>query len=246
MNGMNKSSGCNMREALVAYLYGEATGDESRLVESHLTECAACKQEMVAFERVRAVLQQWQIDDLPVVRVEATRRRSALGLIRELFAVAPLWVKAAGAVATALLVLAVMGTEVSIGRDGFSMRADLLGRGRAPQPVTTTGTGEVERPAAEQLRAEVKNAVAAMIAESERQQKAEWQAQLVSLESQIENMRSADLARLAARLAEQRTKIKTLERDIDRREGLDLTDILFSELTNPSGKDRAASVRGGE
>jgi anti-sigma factor RsiW len=235
-----------MREALVAYLYGEATHDEGRRLKSHLTECAACREEMAAFERVRAVLQQWQIDDLPVVRVEATRRRSALDLIRELFAVAPLWAKAAGAVAAAMLVLAVMGTEISLGRDGFSMRADLLGRGRTPQPVTTTVTNEVTRPGAEQLRAEVREVVTAMIAESERQQKAEWQAQLVSLESQIENMRSEDLARLAARLAEQRTKIKTLERDIDRREGLDLTDILFSELTNQTDKDGSASARGGE
>jgi anti-sigma factor RsiW len=92
---------CNMREALVSYLYSEATPEEVRRVEAHLTECGACTQELAAFKNVRGMLQQWQIDEMPVVRVVTDPRRSALSLLKELFAATPIWAKAVGAVATA-------------------------------------------------------------------------------------------------------------------------------------------------
>ena len=222
-----------MREAMVAYLYNEATADESRTVEAHLEGCNACRQEFASFERVRGMLQQWQLDDLPVVRIETASRkhRSALDAFKELLAVAPLWVKLAGAVAMAMLVLAVMGTEVSVGSNGFTLRADMFSRDKAAQTDSDMNAG------LEQIRAEIKTIVNLEIARSEREQSDALKAQLVSFESQLQGMHAADLAKLAARIQEHQAKIKTLERDIDRREGLDLTDILFSELTKePSGQ----------
>ena len=245
MTDTTKNPNCDMREALVSYLYNEATADESRTVESHLKACATCRHEFASFERVRGMLQQWQLDDLPVVRVETASRtrRSALAALKELISVAPLWTKLAGACAMALLVLAVMGTEVSIGSNGFTLRADLFGRG-PDAPTTVVATDSETNARLDQLRAEIKTIVNREIAESEHAQSEALKAQLVSFESQIQNMHAADLARLAARIQEQRAKIKTLERDIDRREGIDLTDILFSELTrDPSGQ---RSQRGGD
>lgn len=228
-----KNPDCDMRETLVSYLYNEATADESRTVEAHLTRCAACRQEFASFERVRGMLQQWQLDDLPVVRVETAsrKRRSALEALKELLAVAPLWTKLAGAVAMALLVLAVMGTEMSIGSNGFTMRADMFGRGQGVQTAAAATDSDMNA-RLEQIRAEIKILVNREIAESEREQSEALKAQLVSFESQIQDMHAADLSKLAARIQEQRAKLKTLERDIDRREGIDLTDILFSELTS--------------
>jgi len=246
MTDTNKTSGCHMREALVAYLYSEATAEEGRQMESHLAECGACKRELEAFERVRGMLQQWQLDDLPVVRVVTEPRRSALAVLKELLAVTPLWAKALGAVAMALLVFAVMGTEISVGRGGFSMRADLIGRNARPQAaaVNNQATDNAATEARiEQVRAEVRTLVNSMIVESERAQKDELKAQLVSLESQLQSLHSADLARLAARIQEHQSKIKTLERDIDRREGSDLTDILFSDLRGRP--ERAKTAEGG-
>lgn len=227
-----------MREAMVAYLYNEATADESRAVETHLEGCNACRQEFASFERVRGMLQQWQLDDLPVVRVETASRphRSALEAFKELLAIAPLWAKLAGAVAMAMLVLAVMGTEVSIGSNGVALRADMFGRDKGATP-TIAATDSDANARLEQIRAEIKTIVNLEIARSEREQSDTLKAQLVSFESQLQNMHAADLAKLTARIQEHQAKIKTLERDIDRREGLDLTDILFSELTKePSGQ----------
>lgn len=245
MTDTTKNPNCDMREALVSYLYKEATADESRAVESHLEACAACRQEFASFERVRGMLQQWQLDDLPVVRVETASgpRRSSLAALKELISIAPLWAKLAGACAMALLVLAVMGTEVSIGSNGFTMRADMFGRD-AGAPATVVATDSDANARLEQLRAEIKTIVNREVAESERAQGEALKAQLVSFESQIQNMHAADLARLAARIQEQRAKIKTLERDIDRREGIDLTDILFSEMTRDDSS--RGSQRGGD
>lgn len=237
MNDNNKTPICDMREALVSYLYNESTPEESARVQAHLSECATCEQELHSFERVRGMLQQWQVDDLPVVRV--VTRRSPLAVLKELLSVTPVWAKAIGAVAMGLFVLAVIGTDVSVGSGGVSFHADLLRHDRTSQALSvtepikpgSTGAGNIE-----QVRAEVKSLVNQLIAESERQQKDEIKAQLISLESQLQGMHSADLARLTTRIQEQQARLKTIEQDIDRREGLDLTDILFSESSKPGAR----------
>lgn len=234
-----------MHEELVSYLYREASPQEIGEIEAHLETCVACKDELHSFERVRGMLQQWQLDDLPVVRVVAqpkSENRSILAVLRELFSMTPIWGKAIGALAMAMLVLAILGTDVTVGNGGVSFHADLLRRDRGVAPsgssiVEPTSGGNIE-----QVRTEVKGLVAQLIAESERQHKDEMKIQLVSLESQIQNMRSADLAKLATRIQEQQSRLKTIEQDIDRREGLDLTDILFSEVSRPSQR----STTGGD
>jgi hypothetical protein len=227
-----------MHEALVSYLYNEATADEKVSVEAHLTKCTACKEELNSFERVRGMLQQWQLDDLPVVRVVAERassERSLLTVFKELMSVTPVWAKALGTVAMGVLVLAVIGTDVRIGKDGVSFHADLFRRGQTASPVAGS-SAQLPNANIEQVRAEVKGLVNQLIAESERQQRDELKAQLVSLESQLNNMHSADLSKLTTRIQEQQARLRTIERDIDRREGLDLTDILFSEVSRPGGR----------
>ncbi|MFY9572534.1 MAG: zf-HC2 domain-containing protein [Blastocatellia bacterium] len=238
-----KTPNCNMHEALVAYLYDEATPEESKRFEAHLSDCSDCKSEIQAFERVRGVLQQWQLDDLPVVRVVADAppgSRSMLAVVKELFMVTPLWAKALGAVAAAVFVLAVLGTDVSVGRGGFSFHADLLRRNRNTQPeaASTAQSASLNDSNSEQIRNEVRTLVNKLIADNEREQKETIKAQLVSLETQLQTMHSADLAKLATRIQEQRARLKTIERDIDRREGLDLTDILFSEAGRPAQRSR--------
>jgi len=230
-----------MHEALVAYLYDEAAPDENRRVKAHLTECSSCQNELLAFEGVRAMLQQWQLDDLPVVRVVTETKRSLLATFKELLTLTPVWAKAAGVVAMAVVVLAVLGTDVSIGREGFSFHANLLRRAE-PASVNTgdKGSASLNVSNVEQVRTEVRTLVNQLIAESERHQSEEIKAQLVSLESQLQTMHTADLARLASRIQEHQARLKTIERDIDRREGLDLTDILFSD----AGKS-AERVTGG-
>ena len=229
MTDLNKTPNCEMHEALVSHLYNEASPDERRRVEEHLKSCGACAEELTAFERVRGMLQQWQVEELPEVYIvtkdTAARTRSMLALLKELFTLSPLWVKALGGVAVAMLVLAVVGTSVSVGSNGFSISMSLLDRRQGGPDVK----------AAPISAAEVQTIVNAMIADSERHQSETLSAQLVSIESQLQNSHEADLAKVSARIQQQRELIKTLERDIDRREGLALSDILLGEATPRSG-----------
>jgi hypothetical protein len=232
MTDLNKTPNCDMHEALVSHLYNEASPEERRRVEEHLKSCSICAEELTAFERVRGMLQQWQVDELPEVYIvtkdTAARTRSMLALLKELFTVTPVWVKAFGGVAVAMLILAVMGTSVSVGPNGFSMRVSLFNRG-VVQPIPADGKADLIS------AAEVQTIVNAMIADSERHQSETLKAQLVSIESQLQNSHEADLAKVSARIQQQRELIKTLERDIDRREGLALSDILLGEATPRSG-----------
>ncbi len=221
---------CEMHELLVAYLYSEATADETRRFETHLRDCAQCKEELNAFEHVRDALQQWQFDDLPVLRLEGTPHpapRSFIAALRDLFTVTPLWAKAMAGVATAMLLLAILGTEIHIGSSGFALRTDLFGRAKEPAQTALN---------AEQFRSELQAMVNDLIARSEQQQLEALKVQLVTFESQIQNLHADELARLATAIQEHRTKIKTIERDLDRRAGLDLSDILFGATSEDTSR----------
>lgn len=236
MNHINDKPDCSMREAIVSYLYDEATMEEKSSFERHLSECEACGRELTSFSRVRDQLQQWQLDDLPVLRLETAAapsraQRSLIEILRELFSIMPIWAKATGALATAMLVLALLGTEVSISKEGFSYRADIL---------RTNKTANVAQPELEQVRAELRMMVNEMILESEQQQAEAMRVKLTSLESQLQNMKSDELMRLAASIQQQRERLRSLERDIDRRSGLDITDILFSTIGEESERGSRA------
>jgi hypothetical protein len=196
------------------------------------------------------MLQQWQIDEMPVLRVVTEPRRSAIAVLKELFGLTPVWAKALGAVAAAMLVFALMGTEVSIGGGGFSARVDLLRRGRTEPPTRSPNDahpGDLANAVNNAANVEqVRVLVNSMIIDRDRQQSEELKARLAGLESQLSNMHSADLVKLTQRIQDHQARLKTIERDIDRREGLDLTDILFSELPNKPGRASLASQGGGD
>lgn len=225
----DKTPNCGMHESLVSHLYGEATPEESARVDLHLKQCKVCAEELTAFERVRGMLQKWQVEELPemhFVTKDKTGRKSALSLLKELFTLTPIWAKALGGVAAAMLILAVMGTSINVGRGGVSISMRMF-------PGDKNVSDPSSADSVEKIRAEVN----ALIAASEQQQKEALKLQLVGLETDFQTAREADLAKLGARIQQQRELIKSLERDIDRREGLALSDILFSEVTTRNGGD---------
>lgn len=250
MTRKNDTPNCDMHESLVAYLYGEAEKDESLKFEAHLRECAVCRQELAAFESVRESLQQWQLEALPGVRVVVEPpRQSALALLKELFMIAPVWAKGFGAAAALLLLFAVLGVEVRVGEGGFTMRADLF-RSKPTAPTAVDGNGNTVAGAfndedLKRLRAELLKEVEYRIDESEKLRQEEVRAQLVSFQEQLRDMRSADFVKLAARVQEHNAKLKTIERDIDRREGMGLSDIIFGEATS-APRDRSGERSGSE
>src|SRR5262249_25354152 len=181
MTDTNKTSNCDMHEALVSYLYNEATPDETRRVESHLKQCSACGEELAAFERVRKMLQQWQLDDMPIVRITPpAERRSALAVLKELFTITPVWVKALGVLSAAMVILAIIGADVSIGRDGFRMQAHLFGRDKNrpdDQQIAKNDTDQ-PKPLNGLTEPQLREMVSHMILESERKRSEELEEQL--------------------------------------------------------------------
>jgi hypothetical protein len=234
---------CGTHELLVSYLYGEATPEEITKVQSHVNECRACAGELESFERVRSTLQHWQLDELPIMRVAVDPpRRSFAAVLKELFSISPWWAKAAAGLAMALLLFAVMGTEIKVGGgEGVSLRAGLLWRGQQATPESPNGldTAQIER-----VRAEMKTLVTQLISDSERANQDEVKTRLVAVESQLQTMSVAELTKLASRVQQHQVKIRSLERDIDRREGMDLTDILFSEVTRSRNDETVAKGAG--
>jgi hypothetical protein len=209
-------------------LYGEATPAESARVKAHLDECMACRDELAGFHRVREMLQSWELEGVPALRISTNPapNSSTLRLLKELFLALPVWTRSLGAVAAAMLILAVLGTEIKVGKDGFTFRMSLLVAREQPREPQI---------AKEQIESLVKQ----LIAEKQEQQKADLLLKIAEIEAS-QGSNSSDLAKLAARIKEQHIKIEGLERDIDRREALSLTDLLLSGDSERSGSTSGA------
>ena len=244
MSENQKSPACSNHEDLVSYLYGEASAEQSSRVEAHLASCSRCDEEIASFRLVRSALQEWELNDMPIVRVALPpQRRSATAVLKELFGVAPLWAKAFSGLAAAMLVLAVMGTDISIGHGEFHFGTHLLGPGGSVNPPPPRNVQQDEQTMG---RDEIKVFVNKQILDSERSQKETMSQELVKLETALKNTHTNDFAKLAVRVQEQRDQIKTLERDIDRRAGLDYQDILFSSNGAERSRRPLDNAEGGQ
>lgn len=179
--------GCDRKEDLVAYLYGEATAAERKSFEQHLNECSDCGDELKAFGRVRNDLSAWQVGFAP--RTEVIFQRSKMEILRELIGLFPVWARGlAMAGAAAVIVL----TALSLS----SLRN-----------ATTTGGGLSER----QVQAIVSKAVADERAKMQQQNQAEfasfksqlaaeYQTQLQAANAEHQNRLEAVKASLKAEL----------------------------------------------
>ena len=154
---------CERGEELVAYLYGEFAASEARSFAAHLEECAACRAEAAAFSSTRAAITAWRMEALgqagssgqensvPARAVAETagapgfapRRPSAWAALREFFALSPLWLRGAGALATlalcALATLAVVNAEVRWDNGGFAFQTGWQQSEAAPTEATPRG-----------------------------------------------------------------------------------------------------------
>lgn len=142
--------GCDRKEDLVTYLYGEATAAEKKSFEQHLNECSDCGEELKAFGRVRNDLSAWQVGFAP--RTELVFQRSKMEVLRELIGLFPIWARGlAMAGAAAVIVLTAMSVY-------------------CPKSGSTTASGLSEQ----QVQAMVSNAVAEERAKLQQQNQAEF------------------------------------------------------------------------
>lgn len=214
--------GCERGELLVSVLYGEATPAEQAEFEAHRRECAACEDEFAAFGQVREQLGGWELGAVPPIRVEI--RPSFFERLRRSFALMPIAARLVTASACALVLLAVVNTEVHVGSDGFTFRTGL----RAPSSLVVEAPAPAPMQQAALSEEQVERVVRAQLAAY----RGEMDSQLADLERQLVKATSTeDVKRLSSQVAAQRRKIDQLERDLDRTAGYGGAD-LFGVVVN--------------
>jgi hypothetical protein len=169
MDKIQETNPCGRGEQLVGYLYGEATKAERAGYEQHLSQCAACREELAAFSQVREAVGGWRAELLthaPGVLVADVvpagapphafnaepgafnvepARRSAWAALREFFALSPAWLRV-GSVAAALVVCALAALalfNVEVRRENGSL-AISTGIRRA-SPATAAAAPQTQR-----------------------------------------------------------------------------------------------------
>ena len=130
MKEINERPVCHRAEDLVTYLYNEAGETESQDFANHAMACDACRAELAVFEQVHESISLWRNEALgasfttgfsraPVMTEAASvqpepRKLSALAALRQFFAVSPLWLRGATALAALMLcVLAILAISRS-------------------------------------------------------------------------------------------------------------------------------------
>jgi hypothetical protein len=125
----------DVREFFVDMIYGEGRAiPGSPEAEAHLELCPACRQELQELEEARRSLHAWP-DERPL-RPVSFPRRTAVRPFRPAIA----WrVARLAAVAAAVMLgfLALLNTEVSWTREGFSFKAHLFSRGAPAEDYYT-------------------------------------------------------------------------------------------------------------
>jgi len=122
----NRIVGCDDKERLVAYLYGEDTPAEHAAVEAHIGVCRECAAEVSGFHEVRRRLSEWQTPEIDlgyrVVRDPVTEPR------RWWQASPPIWAQAAAAVLVLSAGAGLANLQIEYGANGAQVRT---GWGRA-------------------------------------------------------------------------------------------------------------------
>lgn len=96
---------CEHQAEVVSYLYGELDESQSANFQRHLRECVDCESELASFGTIRGAIATWKqesvLGTLPAASIVSvpTPRKSALVAFRGFFSLAPLWTKAAVALA---------------------------------------------------------------------------------------------------------------------------------------------------
>jgi hypothetical protein len=227
---MNVLSGCDNKDALVAYLYGEAEAEERRGVEAHLRVCPECRSELEAWQATRRNLTAWT----PPEQRPAFR----LGLVPVERPFASLY-RAWGVAAAAVLVLAasaaVANLQIQYGPQGVSVRtgwqapavpasapavlpasqsvrpapdvwrvelAAVEARLRRELTERSTSASLVSAPPSSRPQAEVLRRVQQLIEESESRQQRQLALRMSELLRDVEVQRRSDLVRIQQGLSQ--------------------------------------------
>lgn len=166
MNENPESRVCERAEEMVAYLYGEASEREACDFERHAKHCISCRDELAALSRVRHEVVEWRNRSLPSFEfsqqvappvsqaVDFTRKRSVFGALREFFALSPMWMRAATAMAVVIVCALVVFTVARF----YEQPRQVIVERIVPTGPTQAQLEEMVNKRAEELRRKEKEA----------------------------------------------------------------------------------------
>jgi hypothetical protein len=98
---------CERNEQLIAVLYGEADKQETAQFDSHLRECASCKEEFLSLAGLRNSVRDWRDEALLAFTPagETPKRKSAIAALKAFLDFSPAWMKLATAFAVVVFCL---------------------------------------------------------------------------------------------------------------------------------------------
>jgi putative zinc finger protein len=207
-------------ETVVAFVYGEMEPAERQVFESHLSSCLRCRTELSELGAVRDRLQHWAPPELegPLVTKAssgtATARRGAL---REL----PRWAQFAAAMLFAGLAAGLANLDVTVRRDGVSVRTGWSAPDRpdgdgtiAFEPVSRTELAALETALREEISARptspatfvaadstgehdvIMRRVRSIIASHEQAERRELALEIADVYRTVQSQRQGDLAKI--------------------------------------------------
>jgi hypothetical protein len=130
---MSEIFGCDDKDVLVAYLYGEIDADGRREVERHLRSCAVCAREVEGLQAVRQDLQAWlppepdlgfTIVQKPAVAARASRWTGVAAM--------PAWAQLAAAVLVLAVGVAIANMQVRYADDGLTVTTGWMSAPSSP------------------------------------------------------------------------------------------------------------------
>ncbi|MBX7219853.1 MAG: zf-HC2 domain-containing protein [Blastocatellia bacterium] len=233
--------GCDRQEDLVGYLYDEATPEERKSFNLHLDECGVCRAELKAFKGVRDTMQDWDVQRVP--RIELNIRPTFWQSLRQFFNVTPLWGRFVMAGAGALVLLAFLNVQISVGSQGVTFSTGFSKP--TPQPVADTqliAPPSVDNSTPNQPtpvkydEAKIKALVEEMVKLSETRQEAKLKTQLQNISLQLQTQNQAALVKAVASLnKEHRVHLLNALQEVDRQKEPDLLDLLGQASSVESG-----------
>ena len=201
---------CGNKDLLVTYLYNEASPPERAEFERHLVICGACHNELQAFQGLREELSTWQMPFVP--HIEVVTSRTAVDALREFFRLVPGWLKLssgfATAAAAALVIFALTGTRISVGKSGFDAK---FGGKEITQVTGGTATSATPINVNPLSRAEAEQMIQAAVAQVQAQAQQQTQLQLASLETKLNVAHQAQLQTATARIRQEQQRKLQIE-----------------------------------
>ena len=221
----NEQYGCEDKQTLIAYLYGELDQSERKVVDRHLATCAACSAEVTALGDVRSELGLWVPPDVEldfaIVKRSAVAPSNVLRPSRWWNTV-PVWAQAAAAILVLAAGAAIANLQIRSGPDGVVVSTGWRQGAVATPPAAAAASDEAWRPALialeQQLRREIRSSeqqpslrnvsrapsdeatirrVEQMIMEAERRQSREIAVRFVELNRDMNMQRRADLMKIS-------------------------------------------------